>query len=673
MNLSWLAWQNLPWCKATAGQWRYALRNAIAMCLALSIAYGLQLDEPYWAMTSAAVVSFPTVGGVISKSLGRIAGSLLGAGAALLIAGHTLNEPWLFALSMSAWLALCTWVANHYQNNVAYAFSLAGYTAAIIAFTTVNITDINDLWNITQARVCEVISGILCGGLMMMILPSTSDGDTLIQSLKAMHTRLLEHAGLLLQRETTDNVRSAHESVIGQILTMNLLRIQAFWSHYRFRRQNNVLNYVLHQQLRLTSVISSLRRMLLNWPEPPEILFTTLQALLSELAKPECNKYRLAQILSQAAPDDKQDYRHQAFWHRLRYFCWLYLNISRWLRQFERADADTTLSPPAVPALARHADSAEASWSALRTFIVILLGCAFTITTQWEAGDAAITLAAISCVLYSSVPSPSNSVSLLLKTLLLLSLFSFIIKFGLMVQISVLWQFLLFLFPLLITLQLFKLQQKNRASLWAQLIVFGGSFLAVTNPPVYDYQAFLNDNLAKVFGVMLAWLAFQILRPSSDKRRSRRHIRALRREFLDQLSRRPHLSQSTFESLIYHRVNQLNSSRDDSARLWLLRWGVVLLNCSHIVWQLREWHSEASELTDMREVTLQNLHRIIGERGVHHHSLAQTLEELSQRIERLQAIGNDEASELAGIIWRLFCSLSQLQQALPEEARAAGA
>ena len=53
MNLHWLAWDQLPWVKADAGQWRYALRNAIAMCLALSIAYGLDLDEPYWAMTSA--------------------------------------------------------------------------------------------------------------------------------------------------------------------------------------------------------------------------------------------------------------------------------------------------------------------------------------------------------------------------------------------------------------------------------------------------------------------------------------------------------------------------------------------------------------------------------------------------------------------------------------------
>uniref|UniRef100_UPI0028B194FB FUSC family protein n=1 Tax=Pantoea septica TaxID=472695 RepID=UPI0028B194FB len=84
MNLHWLAWDQLPWVKADASQWRYALRNAIAMCLALSIAYALDLDEPYWAMTSAAVISFPTVGGAISKSLGRIVGSLMGASAALL-------------------------------------------------------------------------------------------------------------------------------------------------------------------------------------------------------------------------------------------------------------------------------------------------------------------------------------------------------------------------------------------------------------------------------------------------------------------------------------------------------------------------------------------------------------------------------------------------------------
>jgi hypothetical protein len=45
------------------------------------------------------------------------------------------------------------------------------------------------------------------------------------------------------------------------------------------------------------------------------------------------------------------------------------------------------------------------------------------------------------------LPSPFKSLTLLMRTLILLSLFSFVVKFGLMVQITDLWQFLLFLFP----------------------------------------------------------------------------------------------------------------------------------------------------------------------------------------------------------------------------------
>ena len=47
MNLQTLSWRALPWVKATRPQWRYALRNGIAMCLALSIAYALDLCQPF--------------------------------------------------------------------------------------------------------------------------------------------------------------------------------------------------------------------------------------------------------------------------------------------------------------------------------------------------------------------------------------------------------------------------------------------------------------------------------------------------------------------------------------------------------------------------------------------------------------------------------------------------
>lgn len=84
-------------------------------------------------------------------------------------------------------------------------------TAAIIAFPMVNITEASQLWDIAQARVCEVIVGILCGGMMMMILPSSSDATALLTALKNMHARLLEHASLLWQPETNDAIRAAHE------------------------------------------------------------------------------------------------------------------------------------------------------------------------------------------------------------------------------------------------------------------------------------------------------------------------------------------------------------------------------------------------------------------------------------------------------------------------------
>jgi uncharacterized membrane protein YccC len=670
VNLPFLEWSRTPWGKATGGQWRYALRNSLAMCLALWVAFVLELDEPSWALTSAAVVSFPTVGGVISKSIGRIFGSLMGAAASVAIAGHCLNDPWLFTLFIAAWIGLCTYISNHYQNNVSYAFALAGYTAAIIAFGTVNVTDTQQIFDIAQARVCEVITGILCGGLMMMILPSTSDGEALLTSLRRMQLRLLEHAAMLWQPEITAQMRTSHEGVIGQILTMNLLRIQAFWSHYRLRRQNNLLNYLLHQQLRITSVISSLRRMLLNWPDPPANLMPVLTQLLDELRDPATDKYRLARLLQQIAPQEATDYRHRAFWLRLRHFCWLYLRCNRWLQRLESATAVSDLQPPRVTSLARHTDSYEAAYNGLRTFLCIVIGCAYWINTQWDAGSAALTLTAISCVLYSSTPSPINSVSTLLKAVLLLSVVCFVVKFGLMIQIDDFWVFCAFLFPILVTMQMLKLQNPPYAALWGQLIVFMGSFLTVSNPPSYDYQSFINDNIAKIVGVLLAGLAFQILRPSSDKRKSRRIIRALRRDFIDQLSKRPQQSESQFESLIYHRISQLNQSQDQEARTWLLRWGVVLLNCSHIVWQLRDWQTRSDPLSAVRDVCIHCLRGIMTEKGVQHSSLDATLQELLRMSNALAHHPEQAARDLAGLIWRLYCSLQQLQQAMGQPATA---
>ena len=84
---------------------------------------------------------------------------------------------------------------------------------------------------------------------MMMILLSSSDTapfNRIEKTCTPDYWNMPVYSGGLKQ---PDAIRAAHEGVIGQILTMNLLRIQAFWSHHRFRQQNARLNALLHQQL----------------------------------------------------------------------------------------------------------------------------------------------------------------------------------------------------------------------------------------------------------------------------------------------------------------------------------------------------------------------------------------------------------------------------------------
>lgn len=660
VNVALRCWQRTPWGKASKAQWRYALRNALAMCLALWIAFALALDQPFWAMTSAAVVSFPTIGGVISKSIGRIIGSLLGASASLLIAGHSLSDPWLFVWLISIWIALCTYVSNQYQNNVSYAFALAGYTTAIIAFSVVDVTDAQDIFALAQARVSEVIIGILCGGAMMMILPSTSDSEALLNALKRIQQQLPEHAEQLWQPIAASQVRTLHEGVIAQILTLNLLRIQAFWSHHQLRRQNSRMNLMIHQQLYMTSMISSLRRMLLNWHNPPDNLSVVLKPLLAQLRDSQTDKYQLAKTLQLIRPLDTADYRHRAFWVRLRHFCWLYLDCNHQLQRLEQGGEVQNNTATRVSAPMIHTDNYEAAYSTLRSFLCIVVGCSFWLNTHWDSGNAALTLTAISCVLYASTPSPISSITTLLKSVSLLSISSFLVMFGLMVQIEQLGMFMAFLFPVLVTMQMFKLQHPAYASLWTQLIVYMGSFLSISTPPSYDYQSVINENLAKISGVLLAAMAFQLLRPSSDKRKSKRLIRALHHDFVDQLGQKPRHTERQFESLIYHRISQLSQSKDQDARAWLLRWGVVLLNCSHVVWQLREWQTRSDPLSVVRDSALRCLHGIITPTGVQLDLLQAALPELQRISDALGRHPNPASQELAGLVWRLSCSLPPL-------------
>jgi uncharacterized membrane protein YccC len=63
----------------------FGLRLWTAVCVALFVAFWLELDNPFWAGTSAAVVCQPQLGASLRKGWFRMIGTVIGASAVVVL------------------------------------------------------------------------------------------------------------------------------------------------------------------------------------------------------------------------------------------------------------------------------------------------------------------------------------------------------------------------------------------------------------------------------------------------------------------------------------------------------------------------------------------------------------------------------------------------------------
>src|SRR3984957_10831263 len=119
--------------RVTAPPLLFGLRMWAAVCLALYVAFWLELDNAYWAGTSAALVCQPRLGASLRKGWFRMVGTLVGATAIVLLTAAFPQDRGPFLIGLALWGAGCALVATQLRNFASYAAALAGYTAAIIA------------------------------------------------------------------------------------------------------------------------------------------------------------------------------------------------------------------------------------------------------------------------------------------------------------------------------------------------------------------------------------------------------------------------------------------------------------------------------------------------------------------------------------------------------------
>jgi uncharacterized membrane protein YccC len=159
----------------------FSVNSFAAAMLALYIGFALGLPRPYWAMTTAYIVSQPLAGAVRSKALYRLLGTMLGGAAAVAMVPALVNAPVLLCLAMALWVGGCLTISLMDRTPRSYVLMLAGYTAAIIGFPAVNQP--GGVFEIAVSRVIEIGLGILCATLVHSLVFPRPVGTMLQQRL----------------------------------------------------------------------------------------------------------------------------------------------------------------------------------------------------------------------------------------------------------------------------------------------------------------------------------------------------------------------------------------------------------------------------------------------------------------------------------------------------------
>src|SRR5438552_6570865 len=154
--------------KAAAPSLLFGLRLWASVSLALYIAFWLELDNPFWAGTSAAIVCQPQLGASLRKGWFRMLGTGTGAVMSVVLVAYFPQDRVLFLGGLALWGAVCAFGATILRNFASYAAALAGYTAAIVAGDLLGQTggvDANAAFLLAVTRASEIIIGIACAGV----------------------------------------------------------------------------------------------------------------------------------------------------------------------------------------------------------------------------------------------------------------------------------------------------------------------------------------------------------------------------------------------------------------------------------------------------------------------------------------------------------------------------
>ncbi len=585
--------------RSWAGPLAFGLRVWASVSLALLLAYWLQLENPFWAGTSAGIVCQPSLGASLRKANFRLVGTLLGAVMVVVLMAAFPQSRAGFLIMLAVWCGLCGAAATILQNFASYAASLAGYTAVIIAADA--IADPTSVFLLAVARASEIALGIVCAGVVLVL---TGRGTAREQAATTI-ADIARETGLGVRRtceQPGGDSTQARRALIGRTSALAGLLDETVGESPDLRIHSHALVAAVDglfaalagwrlvathlETVPAPQAAADVAPVLAALPPGPAIVMT---ARSSPAATRDHCRAAARAIAAISATTPGSDLVLTGVREALEGLDRA-LNGVALLVEAAKAEDQPGTDPIRIP------DLLPALLNGLRAFLIILVTALWWIVTAWPSGASALLFAAIVVLLLS----PRGDVAVagawqfLGGTLFTAALAGFV-NFVVLPNQEGFLRLALVLGVVLVPLAALSARRWRQSFFIAAATNFT-PLLAPANLPAYDTAAFYNSTLAIGVGVGVGALMMALLPQLSPARRAERLRKLTLRDFKRLALQRSPENQRRWDTLLYGRLAALPAGSSPLAHAQI----TAALFVGGAVLRLRHWAAEFGRLAALQ-------------------------------------------------------------------------
>ena len=619
--------ETVAWGKTKGSKWAFIIKTPLAALLAMLIAMRLDLDQPRTAMITVFVVMQPQTGLILAKSLYRIAGTLAGIAASLVLVSLFSQEPELFVLGLALWIGLCTAGAAFYRNFKSYGFLLAGYTVALVGLPAALHPD--TFFFVATTRLSEIMLGLVCAGIFGDTIFPKRLSDIITRNVQSRYSDFIAMVRASLSGAAgRQELERMQLRLVQDVIGLESIRSAAILEDpevrardFRLRRLNGEFMaasgtfhtfYQLMKRLTqnstpagraLDDLYESFGQTVVTRGEPPH----TANAAIGAARRIAAFRVQLARRVEKLRrtlsvgenPQDLTDFDTavELLYRFLR-------DLHAYTRTYATLpDREQGPKPPDDIRFASRTDPLLALMSGGRALVGVLLVGTFWIASSWPYGASALMFVAIVSALCSSAPDPPRTAQQMVLGFVLGFLPALMYKFLILPALDGAVLLVASMAPFLLFGSYFA-NGKKYSGVGAGFLVFFTSMVAPGNSMQFDPVDLMNDGSATIIGVAVAGVMFGTLIPATGLWYRRRQSRLLRHqavlaclEPLDGLTQR-------FESGSYDVLHALASTREAPQLLGLM---FPVLEVGRAVIQLRKDAHSIRILPQLAGLIKQNL------------------------------------------------------------------